>query len=97
MKSSEMIKVGVSVDVTRRHRVLNNAQPFTSEMVGTYTLADHPAARQAESHIHKELAHLNAGLAGFDGATEWFNTTPAHAAEVITQTIRELGLEVQPA
>ena len=33
--------------------------------------------------IHKEIKHKNAGLTGFDGATEFFNVSIHEAADLV--------------
>lgn len=89
MHNSEQVKIGYAIEPERRLSQINVDSPFTVELLHVWTLPDTPAARQVESEIHKELAHLNAGLTGFDGATEWFNTTPAHAAEVVARVVKK--------
>lgn len=83
----DQVKIGFSMDINRRLENVNRNQPFTAEVLRTWTLRDTPAAREAEQQIHRELAGFNAGLTGFDGATEWFNTTPEYATMVIERIL----------
>lgn len=86
LTNGEQIKVGIALDVERRMKQQRQSgQPFTSDLVATWTLPDHPSARAVESKVHKLLSDHNAGLTGFDGATEWFNVSPQVAAETIKQ------------
>ncbi|HUH57993.1 MAG TPA: GIY-YIG nuclease family protein [Pseudomonadales bacterium] len=77
------VKIGYSIDTNRRISQLNQNAPFEAELLETWTLQDTPAARKIESKVHRKLAKYHAGLSGFDGATEWFNTTPERAKKEI--------------
>ena len=79
------VKIGISIDPESRLGELNRANPSPASIIATWTLEDFPAAHALEQHIHRELKDYHAGLTGFDGATEWFNTTPCHAEWVINK------------
>ncbi len=81
------VKVGYSIDIDKRIKELNRDAPFEAELLETWTLPDTPTVRKIESKVHRKLAKYHAGLSGFDGATEWFNTTPCHAEWVINKTL----------
>ena len=50
------------------------------------------SALKIESKVHRKLVKYHAGLSGFDGATEWFNTTPKVAKGAILKALS--GTEV---
>jgi len=85
----DQIKIGYSIDPSFRLARLQRDQPFTAELLHTWTLPDTPAARAAETAIHERLAGFNAGLSGFDGATEWFDTTAEYAMPIIEKIVTE--------
>lgn len=89
MESVGLIKIGISLDVKRRIRELDAASPMTHSIVKQWQLPSYPAAYAVEQAVHNKLSHLNANLSGFDGATEWFTTTPAHAANTIRRVMLE--------
>lgn len=86
------VKVGYSIDVDVRISQLNGTAPFEAELLETWTLPDAPTVRKIEGKIHRKLAKYHAGLSGFDGASEWFNTTPEAAKAVIIKALS--GAEV---
>lgn len=90
LTNGEQVKVGIALDPESRIKRIRREQPFTAKLITSWTLADHPQARQVESEVHRRLADLNAGLTGFDGATEWFNTTVENATNIIELTIEAL-------
>lgn len=86
------VKVGYSIDTDKRIKELNSTAPFKAELLETWTLTDTPTVRKIEGKVHRKLAKYHAGLSGFDGASEWFNTTPEVAKAVIIKAIS--GAEV---
>lgn len=86
------VKVGYTIDLNRRITELNSSAPFKAELLETWTLPDMPAVRKIESKVHRKLAKYHAGLSGFEGATEWFNTTPERAKGAILKALS--GAEV---
>lgn len=90
LSNGKQVKIGYSIDPDMRLIGLNRAQPFAADLILSWALPDAPTARAAEADIHKQLADYHAGLSGFDGATEWFNTTPLHAQAVIANAIKQV-------
>ena len=86
------VKVGFSIDTDRRITELNSNAPFKAELLETWTLTDTPTALKIESKVHRKLAKYHAGLSGFEGASEWFNTTPERAKGAILKAL--MGAEV---
>lgn len=86
------VKVGYSIDTDRRISRINSNAPFEAELLETWTIPDTPTVRKIESKVHRKLAKYHAGLSGFDGATEWFNTSPEVAKAVIMKSL--MGAEV---
>lgn len=86
------VKVGYSIDTDKRITQLNSAAPFKAELLETWTLPDTPTALKIESKVHRKLAKHHAGLSGFNGATEWFNTSPERAKGAILKALS--GAEV---
>lgn len=89
MTNGRQVKIGYSIEPDARLAGLNKVQPFTAKLLLSWVLPNMPTARSAETDIHKELADCHAGLAGFEGATEWFNTTPMHAAAVVANIVKQ--------
>lgn len=89
MSNGKQVKVGYSIEPELRLSDLNKVQPFTADLLLTWVLPDMPTARAAEINIHRELASYRSGLTGFDGATEWFDITPLHAATTISNIIKQ--------
>lgn len=81
------IKIGYSIDIKYRLSKLNSSSPFKSEIIESWTLEDAPTARSAEHKIHKKLIKQNAGLSGFDGATEWFRLSHAKARKAVLEVL----------
>lgn len=81
------IKIGYSIDIKYRLSRLNSSSPFKSEIIESWTLEDTPTARSAEHKIHKKLINQNAGLYGFDGATEWFRLSHAKARKAVLEVL----------
>lgn len=81
------VKVGYSIDTDKRMSRINRDAPFKAELLETWTLPDTPTVRKIESKVHRKLAKYHAGLSGFDGATEWFNTSPERAKGAILKAL----------
>lgn len=81
------VKVGYAIDLNRRITELNSTAPFKAELLEAWTLPDMPTVRKIESKAHRKLAKFHAGLSGFEGATEWFNTTPERAKGAILKAL----------
>lgn len=86
------VKVGYTIDLNRRITELNSTAPFKAELLESWTLPDTPTVRKIESKVHRKLAKYHAGLSGFAGASEWFNTSPARAKGAILKALS--GAEV---
>lgn len=86
------VKVGYAIDLNRRITELNRDAPFKAELLETWTLPDTPTALKIESKVHRKLVKYHAGLSGFDGASEWFNTSPERAKGAIIKALS--GAEV---
>lgn len=87
MRHSGRIKVGVSNDPDRRLDELTKSSGFKAELVKYWIFDSMHDAGKVERVTHWRLEPYHAGLTGFDGATEWFNTTPCHAEWVIGKVI----------
>ena len=87
MQMGGQVKIGISIDPESRLAQLNRNNPEPAHIVTTWTLEDFPTAYTVEQKLHQRLRDYHAGLSGFDGATEWFNTTPCHAEWVIAGVI----------
>lgn len=87
--SYDQVKIGYSIDPEARLSKLNRDAPFSAELLKEWVLPDTPAARTVETEIHQYLAGYHAGLSGFDGATEWFNTTPEYAIPIISGIVEQ--------
>lgn len=81
------VKVGYAIDLNRRISELNSNAPFKAELLETWTLPDTPTVRKIEGRVHRKLAKHHAGLSGFAGATEWFDTTPKVARGAILKVL----------
>lgn len=88
MQAGAQVKIGVSTDPDARLSIINRNNPEPAHIVATWTLEDFPAAYAMEQQLHQRLRDYHAGLTGFDGATEWFNTTPCHAEWVINKAVQ---------
>lgn len=86
------VKVGYTIDLNRRITELNSSAPFEAELLETWTLPDTPTVRKIEGKVHRKMAKHHAGLSGFAGATEWFNTSPEIAKTAILKALS--GAEV---
>ena len=92
MQMGAQVKIGISIDPDARLAQLNRNNPEPAHVVATWTLEDFPAAHTVEQELHQRLCDYHAGLSGFDGATEWFNTTPCHAEWIINKTLLNANL-----
>ncbi len=88
MQMGARVKIGISIDPNARLAQLNRNNPEPAHIVTTWTLKDFPSAYMVEQKLHQRLREHHAGLTGFDGATEWFNTTPCHAEWVINKAVQ---------
>lgn len=68
-EDSSMLKVGLSNDTPRRFKELRNYTPFRFNVLEVYEFSGREAPN-IEKVLHSLL--VNAGLSGFDGASEWF-------------------------
>ncbi len=87
MQMGAQVKIGISIDPDARLAQLNRHNPEPARIVTAWTLKDFPTAYAVEQELHQRLCNYHAGLSGFDGATEWFNTTPCHAEWIINKTL----------
>lgn len=76
-------KIGVSNNTERRMKSISKSAGKTVAVVAEYSFPSWADARKAESMIHKEIKHKNAGLTGFDGAREFFNISTHEAADLV--------------
>lgn len=83
------VKIGYAIDPDRRVSELSRRTPFKPMILKVWGVPDTPSARRVEAGIHIELYDLNAGLSGFDGATEWFDTTPEYAIPIIEKIVSQ--------
>lgn len=90
MKSSQMMKIGVSVDPKKRHAQQKKSQPFNSSIIYKKKINTFTDALSIEKSAHKKLSQFNANLTGFDGATEWFNVSAEKAIYSIENSFKEL-------
>lgn len=67
---SKLIKIGITGHLDQRMAQLTRATPFAFKTIFTFNVPGH-AARIAETYTHAQFK--NAGLSGFDGATEWLH------------------------
>ena len=88
MQMGAQVKIGISINPEARLSIINRHNPEPARIVTTWTLEDFPAAYAMEQKLHQRLRDYHAGLSGFDGATEWFNTTPCHAEWVINKAVQ---------
>lgn len=78
-----MCKIGISNNTKRRMKSISKSAGKTVTVVAEYSFPSWADARRAESMIHKEIKHKNAGLTGFDGASEFFNISTHEAADLV--------------
>lgn len=67
---SKLVKIGITGHLDQRMTQLTRATPFAFKTIFTFKVPG-PAARVAETYTHAQFE--NAGLSGFDGATEWLH------------------------
>ena len=87
LEADGMIKIGLSNNVPLRIQQLTKKSGLPISLLCQFSFESYYKARKAEGAAHRKLKDLNAGLSGFDGATEFFNVDPCVAAEII----RKLG------
>lgn len=87
MTNGNQVKIGISLNPERRMGDMNRVQPFAAKLLSTWILCDFPTALKVEGKIHSCFSDKNAGFSGFNGATEWFNTTPEYAIPIIEKII----------
>lgn len=66
------IKVGITNNTFKRLERLHRDTPFDFHKVKIYKFTKGTCIVDLEKDIHNLIADHNAGLRGFDGATEWF-------------------------
>jgi Zn finger protein HypA/HybF involved in hydrogenase expression len=93
------IKIGISNNPEQRFKNLKREAPFNFEALTIKEFQTGQEAYDLEQSLHKQLKHLNAGLSGFDGCTEWFkyNSESCEALEktdILSESkLRELNNE----
>lgn len=78
-----LVKIGSSSEPERRRKELLKATRESIELLAWYQFGDGSgrSAWEAEQEAHSFFALDNAGLTGFDGASELFHITPADACQ----------------
>lgn len=66
------IKVGITNNTFKRLERLHKDTPFAFHALKIYKFSKGTQIVRLEKDIHNLIAEHNAGLRGFDGATEWF-------------------------
>lgn len=84
-------KIGISQNPSYRLAKVSKGMDFDANLYSFITASDWFAARSIESSIHKQLADLNCGYTGFDGATEWFNIDPKEAFDLVRDAVAATG------
>lgn len=82
-----VIKIGLSNNVTLRIQQLTKKSGLSLSLLCKFSFESYYKARKVEGIVHNHLKDFNAGLSGFDGATEFFRVDPCIPAEMI----RNLG------
>lgn len=72
-----LIKVGITNYLKQRVRQLQRRTPHPVVKLVSYPFLQGADAYKLEQEVHKVFHELNAGMSGFDGATEWFKYSPA--------------------
>lgn len=82
-----LTKIGVSINPERRRQQMRRETREAIELVAMYQygLGNGRDALAAEQLAHEHFAEHNAGLMGFDGATELFRITPEQAADYLKE------------
>lgn len=83
MEMNGLIKIGVSNNPSLRLSQINRSSPFSVVLIATFLFSSWSEAVKAENKAHKKISDKNAGMSGFDGATEFFNVRPSEAADII--------------
>ena len=74
-----MTKIGISAFPAQRLAQLRRKTPHQVTLAALYHIGNGRDAYAFEQDVHKHFSHVNAGLKGFDGATELFRIAPAAA------------------
>ncbi|MGL5153997.1 MAG: zinc-ribbon domain-containing protein, partial [Aeromonas veronii] len=77
------VKVGISNKPSQRHRKLERSTPFSFSCIEQIS-GEGDKIRELEKYFHSK--YERAGLAGFDGCTEWLICTPE-----LLEELRNLG------
>lgn len=72
----ELIKIGITNNFRQRFKKLKRKTPFKIEKLNEFHFQNGRTAYNLEQNIHNNFKHLNAGLTGFEGCTEWFYYSP---------------------
>ena len=71
------LKIGITNDFKKRLIQLRRETPHPVEKLAVYPFPIGSDAYKLEQEIHEVFRELNAGMSGFNGATEWFKYSPA--------------------
>lgn len=82
-----LLKIGITNNLKQRLRQLRHTTPHPVVKITMYTFSHGGDAYKLEQEVHKFFHELNAGMNGFNGATEWFKYSPA-IIDYIRDTIR---------
>lgn len=80
-----LLKVGVTNNFKQRLRYLQGETPHPVIKLAAYSFSSGVDAYKLEQEIHQNFHDFNAGLTGFDGATEWFNYHPQILDYIVKQ------------
>ena len=72
-----LLKVGVTNNLKQRLRQLRHTTPHPVVKLVSYPFPRGVDAYKLEQEVHQVFRELNAGMSGFNGATEWFKYSPA--------------------
>lgn len=92
----QLIKIGVTNNTHRRIQQLKRNTPFKLHKIFQINVGTGQQSYDLEQNIHKKFKHLNAGLTGFDGATEWFHYSPEilDYVKIILDGLQHVGLNL---
>lgn len=82
-----LLKIGITNDLKQRIRQLRHTTPHPVVKLAGYTFSHGVDAYKLEQDVHKVFSEFNAGMNGFNGATEWFKYSHA-ILDYIRDTIR---------
>ena len=71
------LKIGVTNNFKQRLTQLRRETPHPVEKLVVYPFPHGGDAYKLEQEVHEVFRELNAGMSGFNGATEWFKYSPA--------------------